>query len=58
MTIATKTQLATAYMRQAELNPLDDTADLLDAVAQLYHCSPDDVADAVESERQALQEAA
>lgn len=53
MTIATKAQLATAYMRQAELNPLADTADLLDAVAQLYHCSAEDVAEAVECEEPA-----
>ena len=43
MTIAPKPLLAAAYMRQAELNPLADTADLLDAV---------------ESERQALREVA
>lgn len=52
MTITPKSDLKAAYQRQAELNPLADTPDLLDAVAQLYHCAPEDVAEAVESEEQ------
>jgi hypothetical protein len=46
----TKAQIKDAYQANAATNPLADTTDLLEMTAAEFHCSAEDVAEAVESE--------